>query len=240
MSLTLTNDGCPAADPTRRILIVEDSAAMARCLAGIAKNFASASVEATVSGALEQLASHWPWIAFIVDLGLPDGSGLEVVSEIRARDWNVPALVLTGNHDHDAINAAFDLRAQYLNKPVARAQITQFLAWATGRSLRRERLLAGALGSLREDMDTPALKARSGENALLARCDLACQYVLSPAEEKVYAILIQGASNRQIAQHLHVSVETVRTHVRHILSKLAVDSRARAIAAAHPRNGRKK
>jgi DNA-binding NarL/FixJ family response regulator len=237
MSLTLANDGRPTADTTLRILIVEDNVAMARSLAGIAKNFGNVTVEATVSGALEQLASHAIWIAFIVDLGLPDGSGFTVVSNIRARDRSVPALVLTGNREHDAINAAFDLRAHYLNKPVTRAQITQFLAWSTGRPLRRECSPTGALGPLREVVDTPALKVRSGENALPARCDRACRFVLSPAEEKVYAILVQGASNRQIAQYLHLSVETIRTHVQHILSKLAVDSRARAIAAAHPRNG---
>jgi CheY-like chemotaxis protein len=127
MSLTLANDGSPTADTTRRILIVEDSAAMARCLAGIAKSFGSVTVEATVSGALEQLAGHSTWIAFIVDLGLPDGSGLDVVSVIRARDRNVPALILTGDNGHDAINATFDLRAQYLVKPATHAQIERFL-----------------------------------------------------------------------------------------------------------------
>lgn len=127
MSLTLANDGPPPADTTLRILIVEDNASMARCLADIAKNFGNVTVEATVSGALERLASHSPWIAFIIDLGLPDGSGLDVISDIRARDRNVPALVLTGNHEHDAINAAFDLQAQYLAKPARRAQIERFL-----------------------------------------------------------------------------------------------------------------
>jgi hypothetical protein len=93
MSLTLANDGRPTAVAARRTLILKDNAAMARCVAGIAKKFESVTVEATVSGALEQVAGHSTWIAFIVDLGLPDGSRLGVGSRVRAMDQNVSALV---------------------------------------------------------------------------------------------------------------------------------------------------
>jgi DNA-binding NarL/FixJ family response regulator len=226
-----------------RILIVEDSDAMARCLAGIAKKFGSVTVEATTRGALEQFAGHSTWLAFIVDVSLPDGCGLNVVAHVRANNESVPVLILTGNSERDVINAAFDLRAQYLDKPVTRARITQFLAWATERPLSRRLSPRGPLGgplSLCEEVDTPALKVPSSENALPARYDLACQFKLSPAEQNVYTILVEGATNREIAQHLHLSVETVRTHVQHILSKLAVDSRTRAIAAARTRNGTEK
>jgi CheY-like chemotaxis protein len=123
MSTTRTADGRVTAETTRRILIVEDNAAVAGFLASIAKNVGEVTVEATVGGALEQLASHATWVAFIIDLGLPDGSGLAVVSHVRAKDRDVPTLVLSGNNEHDAINAAFDLRAQYLAKPATHAQI---------------------------------------------------------------------------------------------------------------------
>jgi DNA-binding NarL/FixJ family response regulator len=75
------------------------------------------AVEGTVSGALKQLAGYSPWIAFIVDLGLPDGSGFDFLSVARAKDRNVPALVLTGDNEHDVINAAFDLLAQCVFRP---------------------------------------------------------------------------------------------------------------------------
>jgi DNA-binding response OmpR family regulator len=127
MSVTLANNGRLAADTTLRTLIVEDNCAMARCLARIGKNFGSVTFQATVSGAFQQLVGRPVWSAFIVDLVLQDGSGLDVLSRIRAADRSVPALILTGNRDHDVINAAFDLRAQYLAKPRHARRSSSFL-----------------------------------------------------------------------------------------------------------------
>jgi DNA-binding response OmpR family regulator len=82
------------------ILIVEDDPPMARCLAGIVKTFGTVTVERTVSGAVAHLSFiNRPLGAAIVDLGLPDGSGLTVVSRIRAADANVAILILTGQGD---------------------------------------------------------------------------------------------------------------------------------------------
>jgi|HubBroStandDraft_1064217.scaffolds.fasta_scaffold03873_13 two-component system response regulator DevR len=214
MSLTLANDGRPTADAARRILIVEDNAAMARCLAGIAKNFGSVSVEATVCGALEQLTGHWPWTAFIVDLGLPDGSGVEVVSAIRARDGNVPALVLTGNHEHDAINAAFDLRSQYLAKPARRVQIEQFLNPTTARPLSDAPSPTVSTTPLRD----PIIRIEER----LARLAESCK--LTPIEVDLVEARLRGFSGKEYVENHLVSVNTYKTRVRRALRKLGAHS----------------
>jgi DNA-binding NarL/FixJ family response regulator len=58
--------------------------------------------------------------------------------------------------------------------------------------------------------------------------------LLTPREAEVLPLLQQGASNRQIALELHVGVETVRTHARHIYRKLGVSSRAELVAPPVP------
>jgi DNA-binding CsgD family transcriptional regulator len=59
----------------------------------------------------------------------------------------------------------------------------------------------------------------------------ATAFGLTPAESRVLAVLLTGVSNRAIARHLCVSVDTVKTHVQRILRKLGVASRAQALAA---------
>lgn len=58
---------------------------------------------------------------------------------------------------------------------------------------------------------------------------------LTPAEARVLAVLMSGASNQEIARRLYVSIPTVKTHVQRILRKLAVTSRAQAIAVVTSR-----
>ena len=59
---------------------------------------------------------------------------------------------------------------------------------------------------------------------------------LTPRQAEVLRLLEQGLSTKQIAQELHLSPETVRNHVRHLLRALGVNSRLEAVAAA--RRGR--
>ena len=55
---------------------------------------------------------------------------------------------------------------------------------------------------------------------------------LTPREREVLQLLLEGASNREIAQHLVLSVNTVKKHVLNLCGKLGVQSRAQAIAKA--------
>lgn len=214
MSFTLANDDRLKAHTTPGILIVEDSAAMARCLAGIAKKFGSVTVEATVRGALERFASHSTWLAFIVDLGLPDGSGIEVLSHIRARDPNVPGLVLTGNNEHDAINAAFDLRAQYLAKPATHAQIEQFLGPTTARQLNNAASSTASTTPLRDPII--CIEER------LARLAQSCK--LTPIEVDLVEARLRGWSGKEYVEAHMLSVNTYKSRVRRALRKLGAHS----------------
>jgi DNA-binding NarL/FixJ family response regulator len=67
------------------------------------------------------------WTCLIVDLLLPDGSGLDVLRRFRAAFPVAPALVLSGECEPTAVNAAYDLRAAYVVKPLDSTRIHNFL-----------------------------------------------------------------------------------------------------------------
>lgn len=81
----------------------------------------------TVAQARDQVQRERSWHAFLVDLQLPDGSGLDLIAELR-RGWPLtPALLLTGHVDGGVANAAYDLGADVLGKPVDMGRIGRFI-----------------------------------------------------------------------------------------------------------------
>jgi ActR/RegA family two-component response regulator len=83
--------------------------------------------------AQEELGGANAWQALILDVLLPDGSGLHLLSAVREKDATVPALVLTALLDHDVANAAVKLGAQYLVKPVEMTAVEAFVQQAQAR-----------------------------------------------------------------------------------------------------------
>ncbi len=143
-----------------RFLVVDDDPAVGRQLARVVRPFGEGIVAGSVSGAMAMLASRVAWDGFFVDLGLPDGSGLDVVSAARKAFPARRAMVLTGNVDPGLINAVHDLGASYVVKPVDSARIARFCseittpkargrgAGASGRSV--PATLDGCVARLRE------------------------------------------------------------------------------------------
>ena len=109
-----------------RFLVVDDDAVVGRRLAGVVRPFGEAVVAGSVSGALAVLEAHVRWSGFFIDLGLPDGSGLDVVGAARTAFPGVRTMVLTGNVEPRLINAVHDLGASYVVKPVDTARIERF------------------------------------------------------------------------------------------------------------------
>jgi two-component system response regulator FixJ len=111
----------------RKFLVVEDDAAFARSIVRLLATYGKVIAVGTVRESMSALRAHPDLSALIVDLGLLDGSGLEVLAEFRAGHAAIPALVVTGSHEPASINRAFELGAQYIVKPFNGARLRQFV-----------------------------------------------------------------------------------------------------------------
>jgi len=142
-----------------------------------------------------------------VDLTLPDRSGVEVITTLRAKSPLAKFVVLTANLGSSDISKALQAGAHaYLFKDATADELLTTIRTVS----RGGRYLSPAVGS--------RLDKTSGHPDLTAR------------ELEVLHCLARGLSNAQVAKKLAVTEETVKTHVGNILGKLGVASRSKAVA----------
>jgi CheY-like chemotaxis protein len=118
-------------------LVVEDDETVRQALGRLVRSYGEAAFACTAHEARELLAAGTRWSAFIFDIGLPDGCGLDVLAEARAVYPAVPAMVLTGSLAGADINTAYDLHANYVVKPVDASRLGRFLRAASKREVPR-------------------------------------------------------------------------------------------------------
>jgi len=153
----------------------------------------------------------------IMDIGLPDRSGLDVGSEI-VQGWpDVKVLALTGVDDPRAVREALDLGFQgYLVKDVPVERFVRTVeAVMAGQIVVPGRLLPSAAARTRDEEAVSLLVQQ-----------------LTQREIEILRLLVEGAEGGTIASALRISPNTVRSHVQSILSKLQVHSRLEAAAFA--------
>jgi DNA-binding NarL/FixJ family response regulator len=152
-----------------------------------------------------------PQIA-IVDIQLPDGSGIELTRELLARRPDLAVVLYTGDADADLLYSGLDSGARGY---ALKAGSMQELVGAI------ERIAAG--GSYVD----PRL-----DRILLSPRATAQLPQLSPREREIMHLMAEGGTAEAVANRLGVSVETVRTHVRNVIRKLQARNRVHAIALA--------
>lgn len=119
------------------LLVVEDDESVAAAISLLAKGVGSVEVVSTVADANDAIARLTGPVAALVDLGLPDGSGYEVIETLRSRIPDAPVMVLTGNMAPEAVNRVHLLRAEFVSKPEFSANLRDFLSRA-GESMRTD------------------------------------------------------------------------------------------------------
>ena len=154
----------------------------------------------------------------LVDLGLPDMSGIALGRQLLEEFPGIRVIALTGRKDSEAVNEA--LAAGFIGYLTKDIRMTSFA----------ERVRSALEGEVVRPEPGPAprrmARTPEAENAaLLAR-------QLTKRELQVLALLVEGSDNTEIARTLNVSANTVRTHVQSILTKLGVRSRLQAAAFA--------
>ena len=169
-------------------------------------------------GAVEKATALRPDVV-LMDLNLPDGSGVDAARQILATSPETGILVITMSADDDAVVAAMRAGARgYVVKGAGRADLLHAVATVAA---------GGAVFS-------PAVAARLGGwfNGLAAQPGREVFPQLSEREREVLDLVARGFDNRRIARELFLSEKTVRNHVSILLGKLEAADRAEAIARA--------
>jgi len=182
---------------TPRVFVVDDDPGMRDSLAFMFSG-TGLSVESYASAeSFLKIASRETHGCLILDLRMPGMGGLELLAQLRAREVDLPVIVLTGHGDiATAVNemkrGAFD----FISKPVNREVL-----------LRR----------VREACDIDLQRCVQGQEAVSIGRAVA---TLSPREREVMDLVAHGQSNKSIAKLLGLSARTVANHRAHILRKM--------------------
>jgi len=194
-----------------RILIVEDQFFFRLALHSIADARSDMTVAAEADKGCEgiELYARLKPDVTVMDLRLPDMSGLDAIVAIRQEDPKAQILVLSNYEGSEDIHRALRAGAlSYLTKDASGEELVRAIqAVAAGK-----RYLTPSVGA--------SLAARVPGAALTDR------------ETEVLRLLAQGCSNREIASRLQIAENTTRIHVSRILDKLAVEDRTQAVLVA--------
>src|ERR671928_358558 len=158
------------------------------------------------------LVNHVEPDVALVDIQLPDGSGIELTREMLARQPDLGVILYTGDSDAELLYSGLDSGARgYALKAGSMAELVGAI----------DRITAG--GSYVD----PRL-----DRILLSPRATAQVPQLSPREREIMHLMAEGGTAEAIGTALGVSVETVRTHVRNVIRKLQARNRVHAIALA--------
>ena len=168
-------------------------------------------------------AAPLPWDFVFMDLGLPGIDGVEATRRLKSMFPSAKVMALTVFENPERILAAITAGADgYLLKSLPVEALRRDIDWA----LRFGASFSPALAE--------AVLAVIRTNA--PRPNIAGSYVLSPRQIEVLRGLSEGESYREIAEHLKLSIDTVRSHVRQIYASLQVKSAREAVSKALRKN----
>ncbi|WP_162565979.1 response regulator transcription factor [Variovorax sp. PBL-E5] len=172
----------------------------------------------------------------LVDLGLPDGSGLRVIQEAVARYPQCEPLVISVFGDEDNVLASIEAGAVgYIHKDDAPESIAcTILDMKAGGSPISPMVARRVLAKYRslQDENRPADAAPAPEAVDAAAAILPGRPLLSKREQEVLALIARGFSYAEIARLHALSVHTVQTHIKNLYGKLAVHSKNEAVFEA--------
>jgi DNA-binding NarL/FixJ family response regulator len=203
-----------------RVLLVEDHPMFRdglRATLDLCADIEVVAAAGTAGNALAVAERHHPDVV-VMDIQLPDGSGVALTRTLRERLPGCKVLVLSSYDDDDTVAAAIQAGALgFVTKDAAGDTI----AAAVRTVARHDGVFTGAvMGSLARRLGA-ADPTGPGPFRQLSR-----------REHEILALLAAGHSNAYIADHFVLSLKTVRNYVSSILTKLSVASRAEAVVAA--------
>lgn len=151
----------------------------------------------------------------VLDVRLADGNGIEVCREIRAEYPELPCLMLTSFSDDQALlDAALAGAAGYVLKEVRSNELVESIRKVAG----------GAQLLDKAEVRMRMQKLKDTEEGRLQ--------TLTPQEQRIFDLIGEGLSNRQIADEMYLAEKTVKNYISNLFSKLGISRRTQAAAMA--------
>lgn len=213
------------------VLLVEDDAVTRRMLSLAVQGEPSFQLLA----ALDSMQSALDWLEgpapdiLVVDLGLPDGSGIEVIRHCAQRFPATHIMVITTSSDEDSVVASIEAGASgYLLKDAGRMDIVASIRdLREGGSPISPTIARKLLAKMRD--------ARPAKQEADAQEEDKPQISLTKRESSILELIARGDTYVEVARQLSLSVGTVQTHIKNIYDKLSVHSRGEAVYEANRR-----
>ena len=202
-----------------RVFLLDDHEVVRRGLRELVEasgRFEVVGEAGTAEEALSRIPATRPQVA-VLDVRLPDGDGVEVCREVRSKHPEIACLMLTSYADDEALfEAIMAGAAGYLLKQVKGTDLIEAIeAVAGGQSLLDPSLTQRVLERIRTGVV---------EDERISQ--------LTEQELKIFELIGEGLTNRQIAEQVHLAEKTVKNYVSNLLMKLGMDRRTEAAAFA--------
>jgi len=208
-----------------KVLLVDDHALFRRGIAAVLANQKNIEIVGEAADGLEAIRKAEETVPDVVlmDLNMPHCSGLEATQALQTKMPKVNILVLTVSDNEADLFAAMKFGATgYILKNTEPEELIQAIFHV---------VQGGAIIS--PFMATKLLAEFQGVEARVATEPAReTEAKLSPREDEVLRLVAQGATNKEIADSLFISENTVKTHLRNIMEKLHLANRSQAAAYA--------
>lgn len=205
-----------------RVLLVDDHVVMRLGLRTLLSGFDQIEVIGEANSVASGVAESDRLLPDVVvlDIRLPDGSGLDACRELRKRDVQPRILILTSYADDETLFESIASGADgYLLKEVdADGLVRAIENVASGKSVLDPAVTRRVLSRVQ----SPGSDAQSGATEKLA--------ILSPQERRILALIAEGKTNKEVALQMGLSDKTVKNYLSNALDKLKVSRRSQAVA----------
>lgn len=212
----------PTQSPPMKILIIDDHRSFADALGVALDSQPDIDVVGTAStpwAAREALRE--PVDIALIDIDLDGHSGLTLAKDIITHFPQTRVVMITGQAEPDALRQALEMRvAGFVLKSVPLDELVATVRSANGGQVALPAPLLAAVVEQQEEN-----RRRGDETSELRRH-------LTDREIEMLELLAAGMSTKEIAERLYLSVNTVRTHIQNVLSKLDAHSRLEAVSHA--------
>lgn len=206
-----------------KILLCDDHVLLAEALDSLLRLSGHEVVVASTPTRALALLAETGYDVAVLDIGFPDGNGLDLLSSAREVSPDTRVLMLSANRDPEVVRTAVDRGAAgYVCKDVGVVEVIRAVERVSHGELVLDPLVARALAQ------RPRIRREDIEWLV---------GFLTRREREVLRRIVTGQTTEEMAHDMRVSRSTARTHVQNVLQKLGVHSRLQAMAAVsrHPR-----